>query len=564
MKRIVSLLLAVVMMLGTFSIVATAAEGEYEQTGAESVIHFDVASTGWNNFSKVFCHIWAHDGSGDWPAWQSKKERCTYDESTGIATYDISKTGNEIEPDKLYVVIFSNENGMQTYNLLFGAECIGDTAYCDGTYYENPEDSSKTAQAAFWKNQDETVYGPEMCVTSIGNIVGTCIPSTTSAYEMFVDFLNNKLINAQIYSGKDDQQLLDDTASALGLNGRDVMDAIDDSSAGYIDWNISDSYLSGALPVKPVKPEVRKYKLTVDADAIWGSNADRIYCHIYPKGEDNYFYKVGDKQEACKKNSDGTWSYDLKANNIELEFDVDYKVAFYSVLPTVPSTPVFDIDINYYDYTLTYDIASLSYVWKYMGKESDLMNGSLIPSLPQLPVEPEDYCIYVDLSNEMWNKIVEVELNINDRRIACDRVYGNIWKADFYKNDVSIYENTTYSAYFSYEAEITEYWEDESYTYAIGCDLPKFKFNTTYLGYTMLASGSDKAEWVHKEYPDYLIGDVDLDGRVSIMDATEIQMIKAAIKKAPLNFDIIADLDGDGKASVMDATELQFILAGLR
>ena len=56
------------------------------------------------------------------------------------------------------------------------------------------------------------------------------------------------------------------------------------------------------------------------------------------------------------------------------------------------------------------------------------------------------------------------------------------------------------------------------------------------------------------------IGDVDGDGEVSIMDATEIQMIIAQLKPALKDTDI-ADVDGDGEVSIMDATAIQMQLA---
>ena len=253
-KKIMSVMLAVVMLMSVVAISASAAQVEIAdnsadavadvaadgsaETGAGNVLNFDAGSAGWNNFKKIFCHLWVYGGDSFY-AWQSKKEACT-DNGDGTWSYDLDAKGVTLEAGTLYAVIFSNENGMQTYNLLMGSECIGDTAYCDGTTYENPEDSSKTAQAAFWRGQDATVYGPEKCVTSIGNIVGTCVPSTTSPYSMFVDFLVNKLTNAQTYSGKDDQTLIDDTASALGIGQDDIEKAI--AEAGVtVGWKKTES-----------------------------------------------------------------------------------------------------------------------------------------------------------------------------------------------------------------------------------------------------------------------------------------------------------------------------------
>ena len=140
-KKIAGLFLAAAVMCSSAAITASAAEAEddaavaaADQSGevsadgssevsadasseveAGNVIKFDVKKSGWNNVKSVFCHIWKADGSGDWPAWQSKKEKCKYDASTGIATYDLSMTGNTISKSdgRGYCVIFSDNTGMQ-------------------------------------------------------------------------------------------------------------------------------------------------------------------------------------------------------------------------------------------------------------------------------------------------------------------------------------------------------------------------------------------------------------------------------------------------------------------
>ena len=273
-KKIASLAIAATMMVGTAAITASAAEVEADTVGAEdsavvsadsssevgadagsdsvgagNTLSFDVNSAGWKNYKKIFCHIWVYGGDQLNP-WQSKKESCK-DNGDGTFTYDLSKV--TIESGTLYAVIFSADTGMQTYDLLFDSTCSGDTAYCDGTTYENPVDSTKTGQAAFWKNQDKTKFGPVKQVTSIGNIVGTCIPSTTSAYSMFTSFLTANLTSAKTYSGKDDQTLIDDVAKELGLYQDDVekaiketgLDGVDDKGDPILNWDKSKSTLPG-------------------------------------------------------------------------------------------------------------------------------------------------------------------------------------------------------------------------------------------------------------------------------------------------------------------------------
>lgn len=274
-KKIMSLMLAVLVIMSVVVVSASAAQVEIADNSADAIadvaadagadtsadagaetaagnkLYFEPDTAGWKNYKKVFCHLWVYGGDSFYP-WQAKKEACT-DNKDGKWYYDLDAKGVTLAPGTLYAVIFSNENGMQTYNLLMDSTCIGDTAYCDGTTYENPEDSSKTALAAFWRGKNPTQFGPEKCVTSIGNVVGTCVPSTTSAYAMFVDFLVNKLENARTYSGKDDQTLLDDTAAALELGQDDVEAAIKEAGV-TVDWKKTESKVEEGSNEEAKKP----------------------------------------------------------------------------------------------------------------------------------------------------------------------------------------------------------------------------------------------------------------------------------------------------------------------
>ena len=213
-KKLASLAIAATMLVGTFAISANAAEvaddnsvGAEEsaavsaedssevgaeassEVGAGNVIKFDVKNSGWNNVKSVFCHIWKADGTGTWPAWQSKKEKCDYDESTGIATYDLSKTGNDIKSSdgKIYCVIFSANTNMQTYDTIMSGACIGDTLTASTTEkYENPQDSAKSAIPAFWTNNKDC--GPAKVVTSTGKVQGTALADGTSDLTIAADF----------------------------------------------------------------------------------------------------------------------------------------------------------------------------------------------------------------------------------------------------------------------------------------------------------------------------------------------------------------------------------------
>lgn len=154
-------------------------------------IYFDVKKSGWNrNTNKVFyCHIWRADGSGSWPEWQTKTELCTIDKNTGIASYDLSKTGNTINPSDgaIYCVIFSSNTGMQTYNTIMSGKCIGDTLYCTGEQFENPNDSEKRCMDTRWIHN--TNLGSEKIITSTGHVVGFALPDSETDESLLANYL---------------------------------------------------------------------------------------------------------------------------------------------------------------------------------------------------------------------------------------------------------------------------------------------------------------------------------------------------------------------------------------
>ena len=224
-KKIMSMILSIAMVL---SIAVVGISGTYaaevsdktSEVGAGNNIYFNVKKSGWSNVKTVYCHIWRADGTGDWPDWQTKKEKCKYDSSTGIATYDLSKTGHNIKKSdgKLYCVIFSANTGMQTYNAIMSGKCIGDTLYCTGNKLENPEDSEKRANEAVWvKTKD---CGPEKKITSTGNIVGTALPEGETDTSMLACFL------IAYYDWPEKMDKVPALVKELNLSTSDVMKAV--------------------------------------------------------------------------------------------------------------------------------------------------------------------------------------------------------------------------------------------------------------------------------------------------------------------------------------------------
>lgn len=166
MKRVLCLFFALVMLLTVFILPANA-----QDMTDENYIYFQVpteSSVAWKNFSVVFCHIWKEGNEGgDFYPWQAKDERCT-DLKNGYWAYDISSL--DFEEDSTYAVIFSNENGMQTYNLTLTSACKGDIVVCNGDTCVNPVDSAKTCTVARWVENADSVH-PCAQVSSDGVMV---------------------------------------------------------------------------------------------------------------------------------------------------------------------------------------------------------------------------------------------------------------------------------------------------------------------------------------------------------------------------------------------------------
>ncbi len=268
-KKILSFVLAVLMVasLGVVGVFAA----EETTTPVETKIYFQVPED-WGEITRVYCHVWGYNGEES-PSWQSKKEVCT-DEGNGLWSYDpVNKGKIAVTDGAWYGVIFSAKNGStdvnQTYDALFTTECYGETLYCDGTVYENPEDSSKTCIGAFWTNMDPAVYGPILTITSIGNVVGTCCKPGDTPESLFATFLTGKLESARTYSGKDDQAVIDDVVEALGIESDDVVcEIIKASGVEGIAWVGAEGQNPyESAPVEPTPDEATKDEATKDEAA---------------------------------------------------------------------------------------------------------------------------------------------------------------------------------------------------------------------------------------------------------------------------------------------------------
>ena len=540
MKKFISLVLAMMMLVSCVCISATAAD-------EAQVLHFDANASGWTDFTKVYCHIWAYGGDSFAP-WQSKKSACADTDGDGIWTYDITSKGFEIEEGQLYVCIFSNNAGKQIYDLLFDSTVLGDTAYGVEFEYENPEDSSKSAQAGFWMNQDPAVFGASMVITSIGNVVGTCVPNVTTAQAVFEEFLANteKLDNVRTYSGKADQAILDDIAIAMGLTVADIETAIVGTGA-VVEWDAAVSTApQGSTDPEPTEPEPTEPEPTepeptepepatdvlyFDANVSGWTDFTKVYCHIWAYGGDAFFSWQSKKEACTDEDGDGIWTYDLAAKGVELEVGEYYLCIFsnnkgtqiYNLLfdSTVLGDTAYGVDNVYENPEDSSKSAQVGF-WK--GQDPKVFGPQMcITSIGNVV----GTCIYPGTTAfEMFEDFISDFGWVENVRIYSGKTDQQI--VDDIANALGLSISEVAGLIFDYESIVG--WNAEDSTI-----------------------GQVKPER----------GDVDLDGVLSIMDVTAIQMYLAKLTELDGAALYQADANQDGYVTILDGTHIQLILAEL-
>ena len=270
LKKSLSIILALVMVVSVIAVMATATGAvTYDNTK----LYFDVSTTGWAMGAKDKVGFYVHSvAEGEEIAWGGKKLNGT-DEGNGIWSYDPAAKGMTINDGVQYQVIFTGA-GQQTADLFFDTTCYGHVAYCNGEMIENTVDSSKKNQVALWKDLDPADYGPVKGITSLGNLVGTCLPQGETDESLFTAWLTDTgstgLKNAMKYTVepgvKTAQKLVDDLAGALNLTKDFVKSAIEENQAGInaalaldesltkpFDWSYDASTLPAAAA--PTEPE---------------------------------------------------------------------------------------------------------------------------------------------------------------------------------------------------------------------------------------------------------------------------------------------------------------------
>ncbi len=226
-KKILAFLLAILCLAGTTAIGVGATETE----NVLGKLYFEAPET-WGEPRYIYCHIADTHSLESLADWQTRKERCTKNED-GLWEYDLSVVGG-IKPDKSYMVIFSSDYN-EAQPLHMNDKCIGDTAFYNGIDYESELNSKLFKSGFIWKNQDPKVFGPIMHITWDGKVIGECVPDNEYAESLFKEFLQQKLDDAQDYSGKTDQEIIDNIITPLNISKERADDIITESGV-TVDW----------------------------------------------------------------------------------------------------------------------------------------------------------------------------------------------------------------------------------------------------------------------------------------------------------------------------------------
>ena len=228
---------------------AVSAASTDENVSEGTKIYFDVNSTGWENYTRIYCHIWRADGTGEWTTWQSKSEKCV-NEGNGLYSYNVVRTGNSDEIEQsgdhnYYCVIFSADTGMQTYNTIMNGNCLGDTCYVTGNLLENPADSWKKCTEAAWKNHPEC--GPAKAITSTSRVIGSALPDGVTDADLLAEYL------CVYFYEEVDPQETGNLAKILNVKKNDLIDSvkvkINKQKADYLNDDEAEKKLNTILDV---------------------------------------------------------------------------------------------------------------------------------------------------------------------------------------------------------------------------------------------------------------------------------------------------------------------------
>lgn len=264
---------------------------------------------------------------------------------------------------------------------------------------------------------------------------------------------------------------------------------------------------------------------TKTAPEFWGK-INKIYCHIWEYGKDSFYY-FGHKEQLCTDaDGDGIYTYDLNEHNITLKDNTQYGCLFYSNA----WRPCHEL---LFDSTVLGDTAYCTNEF-YEGAE-DMVN---------------NYHYYAFWRNQNPKKHgPELRIDpIGDVHGTCIP-QGKSATTLFETALINTLENARMFAGYT-DQKIIDHW---AYKLSLSSEQVQ----------QLIDNSGQKIEW-DKELStaDKLVGDCNLDGEVSILDVTEIQLYLASLIDFTDEQISLADIDFYSGVTILDATKIQQKLAG--
>ena len=318
MKKIISILLCLAMLFTLFSIGAVSAGAadkaapKWEQRQDGKVYFY--ADTKLMD-GTITLYIYDHTCGEELIPWGSKRGKMT-DEGNNIWSFDFAEKGITLSEGKQYGIIITSDWGVQTCDIIFSTECLGDMLYAREATVENNIDSNKRSYVPEWVNADREIYAPPVCITSIGNVVGTAYWDDEDSYSLFKRFLSSfgscSLSNAVKHNGKTARETAEYVADELGLTSDEFDRALDETFVdldNYVPWD-RDSYF---------------VRLQDTCHVFFG--VQKMYAYIQDENGES-LYPFGSDKWLMETSYENEWEFYFTGDEFDFDPDKSYTIMF--------------------------------------------------------------------------------------------------------------------------------------------------------------------------------------------------------------------------------------------
>lgn len=343
MKKFISIILTLALVLsivaiGAVSVSAAEIKAPSWEQKNDNKVYFYADSKLFSDFTSICLYIYEHGGE-ELLAWGSKKGKMT-NEGDNVWSFDFSDKGIQLDSRRQYGLIFTADWNIQTCDLIFSTECLGDMAYCDGRRTENAVDYNKNSLITEWVNADRSKYAPPISITSMGNVIGEAYWADENAYSLFMEFLTDEDDYSGLgwiikFSGMSARETAEHVAEGLGLSDEEFDRAVEEAGIDFDDYTY--------------EPD-EDFAFGFDADDLYldYSSFSYAYAYIYDGDTGDGLFDWG-SNECRMEYIDGiTWYYRFADHDLIFDDSKNYYVIFTLDWVSV-STPLALTWMNYND-----------------------------------------------------------------------------------------------------------------------------------------------------------------------------------------------------------------------